>query len=366
VFICFYISGHGFGHAAREVEIINALLRRDRTMRVAVRTDVPQWFLDASLIAPVERIDGAPVDTGVVQPDSLSVDEAATAREAGCFYATFPARVAGEAALIARLAIDLVVGDMPPLAFAAAAAAQVPSVAVGNFTWDWIYGGYPQFEAMAPGVCDTITAADARATLALRLPFAGGFAQMEPVEEVPLVARHASRRGGDTRQRLDLVTERPLVLASFGGHGNAVPLERAAARGTFTVVATDYEVSADRSDDTLRVFSPAALRAADVTYTDLLAACDAVVTKLGYGIVSECLANDVPLLYTTRGRFREQEVFVRQMPAVMRCAPIAREPLLAGDWKPSLDSLLSQSRPGGRPPSNGADIVADRVLALVR
>ena len=40
-------------------------------------------------------------------------------------------------------------------------------------------------------------------------------------------------------------------------------------------------------------------------YEDLVRAVDVVVTKPGYGIISECIANDTALLYTSRGDFRE-------------------------------------------------------------
>ena len=43
------------------------------------------------------------------------------------------------AMLAGRNGFDLVVGDVPPLAFEAAAEAGVDSVAVANFSWDWIY-----------------------------------------------------------------------------------------------------------------------------------------------------------------------------------------------------------------------------------
>lgn len=362
--VCFYISGHGFGHAARDVEIINALVRLEPSTQVFVRTTVPQWFLDATLDTPVERIDG-PTDTGVVQPDSLSVDEDETARCAAAFYCGFATHVARERDLLERLDADLVIGDIPPLAFAAAAAARVRSIALGNFTWDWIYAGYPHFETRAPGVCRLIADANALATLTLRMPFAGGFEAMAPIEDVPLVARHASHDRAHTRRRLALDDGRPIVLATFGGHGRAIPLEPAAARAAFTIVATEYEVRGTATVPNLRVFAAGELRAAGITYTDLLAASDVVATKLGYGIVSECLANDVPLLYTTRGGFREQEVFQREMPAVMRCACISREQLTAGDWAEGIDRLLAQPAPARRMPSNGADVVARRILDFV-
>ena len=72
-------------------------------------------------------------------------------RRATAFYRDLDRRAALEAAELQRVDARLVVGDIPPLAFAAAARARVPSVALGNFTWDWIYGDYPAFVELAPG-----------------------------------------------------------------------------------------------------------------------------------------------------------------------------------------------------------------------
>ena len=68
--LIFYISGHGFGHASRDIQIVNALARRVPSLRVVLRTTVPEWFLRASLDVPAEIIPGD-TDVGVVQPDEL-------------------------------------------------------------------------------------------------------------------------------------------------------------------------------------------------------------------------------------------------------------------------------------------------------
>ena len=57
--IAFYISGHGFGHASREIEIINALFARRPDLRILVRTDAPRWLFDRTVKAGVGA--GAPV-----------------------------------------------------------------------------------------------------------------------------------------------------------------------------------------------------------------------------------------------------------------------------------------------------------------
>ena len=47
------------------------------------------------------------------------------------------------------------------------------------------------------------------------------------------------------------------------------------------------------------------------------AAADVVVSKPGYGIVSECIVNGAALLYTSRGRFAEYDVFVEEIRALL-------------------------------------------------
>ena len=98
------------------------------------------------------EIQPAETDTGIAQIDSLRLDEAETARRAHAFYRTFDARVTAEAAFLKALSASVVVGDVPPLAFAAARRVNVTSIAVANFTWDWIYAGYARFSLDAPPV----------------------------------------------------------------------------------------------------------------------------------------------------------------------------------------------------------------------
>src|SRR4051794_40297370 len=165
--LAFYVSGHGFGHASRDIEIINALHARAPELRVVVRTSAPRWLFDLTLTASVEW---APqeCDTGMVQVDSLRMDLDATLARADGFHATLEDRASVEAQFLRESGAGLVVGNIPPLAFAAAAAAGLPSIAVGNFTWDWIYAGYEETAIRAPRLVAVLGEAYGKATEALR------------------------------------------------------------------------------------------------------------------------------------------------------------------------------------------------------
>src|SRR5262245_9530556 len=112
--LVFYISGHGLGHAARDIEVINTLLRTRPDMHIVVRTSAPRPFFDTFVRGRID-LQPAIVDTGVVQIDSIRLDIADTVRRAEEFYDGFPERVAAEAALLRTIGASVVVADIPPL-----------------------------------------------------------------------------------------------------------------------------------------------------------------------------------------------------------------------------------------------------------
>ena len=101
---------------------------------------------------------------------------------------------------------------------------------------------------------------------------------------------------------------------------------------------------------------------AGVRYEDLVGASEAVVTKPGYGIISEAIANDAALLYTSRGHFPEYDVLVEEMPKYLRTAFISQDDLFAGKWESPVDKLLAQPKIKKKPETNGADVAAEILL----
>jgi UDP:flavonoid glycosyltransferase YjiC (YdhE family) len=344
--IVFYVSGHGFGHASRSREVIRALIRRSPNVRVTIKTSAPRKLFERIAEDGRSPIEFMPFecDTGMLQLDSLHLDAAGSVKQAVAFYRDFAQKTEAESRFLTDHGADVVVGDIPPLAFAAAATASVPSVAVGNFTWDWIY------EDLAETPADTlndIRSAYAHASIALRLPMSGGFASMQAqVHDIPFVARTSSRDPVDVRRALGLALDRPMVLASFGAYGLALDMSRLSQLRKYTIVTNDFAGSG-------------------FEYQDLVRAADAVVTKPGYGIISECIANHTAVLYTSRGRFREYEVLVREMPKYLRTHFIEQEELLAGRWDPALQQLLALPPPPIRPDLTGAEVAAGKILGIV-
>jgi L-arabinokinase len=373
--IVFYISGHGFGHAARQIEVLNALHAIAPDIRLIVRTAAPRWLFDLTLRAP---IDWRPLecDSGVLQLDSLTVDVTGTLRDAKAFYDALDARAAEEATQLRSLDPAVVVGDIPPLAFAAAHRAGIRSVAVGNFSWDWIYEGYDEAVAEAPDLLATIREAYSHAELALRLPLHGGFAPFGTVRDVPFIARRSRRQPDEVRTHFGL-PDSSLVLASFGGYGmKRLDLGALSELTGYTVVLTANPATTRRGREvgreaplptlpnTVRLLDEGRLYAEGFRYEDLVGTVDVVATKPGYSIIAECAANDAAILYTSRGRFIEYDMLVREMPRYVRSEFISNEDLMSGSWQPALDRLMAKRKPPS-PDVTGAEVVASVISSYV-
>jgi L-arabinokinase len=192
---------------------------------------------------------------------------------------------------------------------------------------------------------------------------------MRSVRDVPLVARHSRRTRDANRRLLDVSDRRPVVLASFGGHGADLPFERVAETQDVTLIITDYEARSITQvaalDGRLRCFASAALEQADIRYEDLVSAADVVVSKPGYGIVSECIANRTALLYTSRGVFAENDVLVAGMKPVVRSRFISQDDLRSGRWDAPIRALLADPEPPEQMRTDGANIVASAILEVV-
>jgi L-arabinokinase len=367
--IVFYISGHGFGHASRSIEVINAILAKRPEVRIGVRTSAPRWLFDLSVKGKV-AFSTLECDTGVVQVDGLSLDEADSIRRAAAFHSDLVTRAASETRALRELGAGLIVGDIPPLAFAVGASAGIPTCALGNFTWDWIYADYPRIR-LAPSLLPAIRTAYSKASMALRLPMSGGFETFSNVKDIPFIARHATQTREQVCKALKLPSDKPIVLASFGGYGlPGLETDALAKFKKYTVVTTanlplgrtrKEMPTAERKGSFVSV-NEESMYDAGVRYEDLVGAAEAVVTKPGYGIISEAIANDTAILYTARGHFPEYDVLVSEMPKYVRNAFIGQDDLFAGKWESHIDKLLAQAKIKKKPETNGADVAAEILL----
>lgn len=325
-----FVSGHGYGHLTRTATLLSALLRR-RSVRLTVVTGAPSSLWPRDLSPYTDDWLSVPCDAGVVQTDDLSVDAVATRVATTAWLAgAGAARERLQRELLDRGGVDCIVGDVPPVAFEIARELDVPSIAIANFSWDWIYREL--------GLADAAAAARSAyegATVLLELEPATPMPAFSRRIQGGVVGRRATVNPEATRRTLGiapcdrcvLLALRPAALERIG-----LPKPRMGLR-----YLTPTPVGGNRRDVTSL--------GSDVTFIDSLAAADLVVAKTGYSIVADCAANGAPLLWVRREGFPEDAYLARWLLKQPWAAEIGVVGLTSGDWIADLEAMLARPRP---------------------
>ena len=175
-----------------------------------------------------------------------------------------------------------------------------------------------------------------------------------------MVARRQRRAREETRRILGLGPE-PLVLVSFGGLGlpGFDPSVLGGLREYRFVLETDEgQLPANVTGLTRERLAERGLR-----YLDVVGAADVVVTKPGYGIVTDSIAAGTRLVYTDRGDFPEYPVLVAEMARYLPCAYVSNEDARRGSLARALQKVLKE--PVKPPPRlDGAEVAAGRLLEV--
>jgi hypothetical protein len=335
-----------------------ALQEIDPAIQFDIFTQVPRRFFHNSLVQNF-RYYHLCTDIGLVQTTSLREDLSATIRRLDAFFPLDHALITTLAALLRSASCALVLCDIAPMGIVAARAAGVASVLIENFTWDWLYQSYMQEEPRL-----------ARHIAYLRTLFATAdhHIQTEPVcdpcsadlTSLP-VSRKLQHSPQQTRTRLGIPMPAQAVLLTMGGvpepHAFLSQLQHYRDLSFVVLGAGD---TVERRNNV--VLLP--LRSAFFSL-DLIYACDAVVSKVGYSTLAEVYHAGVPLGYVVRQQFRETPVLASYITAHMSGLAITEAAFSSGAWLSCLPDLLRLPR---QPPreSRGAEQVAHCVYGLVR
>ena len=350
--LCYYITGHGLGHAVRSTQIIKAL---PPSLPLILKTTAPERLFREELSGRDFTYVSAEYDCGCLQSDSVTVLRRETLTRYGEIARRNTAHLADEVAFLREQGVQCVASDIPSFPLHAAREAGVPSVAIANFTWHDIYAEYGEREADAAllrQMAEEYAAATVACLTPLNVPTVGDV--FPNVQRVPLVARRGQPRRDALAEALGIPPDKHLALLYLGGWGLDIQWP-ALERWTDWVFLIDRPLSQPVAN--VRVFDARRWR-----YADVAASVDAVVSKAGYGTLTECIANSVPLIYLPRSGFREHEALVVGMNAWGGGLEISESAFLAGEWRTALQSALAARPDPTVFPINGADVIADKLM----
>lgn len=357
--IAYFISPHGYGHAARAAAIMEAACMIDHRLRFEIFTQVPRWFFQQSLTKAF-GYHHVLTDIGLVQTTPLVVNLPETLRRLDGFLPFDEQLIESLAQRLVELRCSAVVCDIAPLGIRVAERARLASVLIENFTWDWIYEEYfdedPRIVRHADYLREAFKAAQYHVqTEPVSVPVRSADLVSPPVSRAPRVPAPL------VRQRLGIPENAKSVLITMGGiqieHTFLHLLER--ERETFFVIPGGSPAQEIRGN---LVLLP---HASDFYHPDLVNASDAVVGKLGYSTVAEAFHAGVPFCYVTRPGFRESETMANFVQTRMRARALTDGEFESANWLPLLEELIAPPRAtvaDARP--NGAQAVAAFLCAL--
>ncbi len=344
--ICYYISGHGYGHAARACQVIAAL---PGDVKVIVRTSVDSSFIIRESGRKVQVVPGQ-FDTGVAQSDNLTLDWKKTFKQVEEINRKNSAGLLDETDFLRRHRVDLVVCDVPPAPLEAARMAGVPSVVIGNFTWVEIFEREAKSYPEAGRLADIWREEYNMATLAIRTPPAFPMAYFHHVQTVQPVARRGKNIKTALRKHLGLPAQQRLVLLYFGTFGDDQLKVPSLPGITFlSFLEMPGEVVMLEPDHW--------------HFPDVVASVDCVMAKPGYGTIGECMANGTPVVYHPRNDFAEYPVLRKALTEWGGGVQLSQQNLLNGKWAAAVAKAIALKP--SRVPSKGASQAAKLLMDLL-
>ncbi|KAJ0666517.1 putative L-arabinokinase [Helianthus annuus] len=348
----YYVTGHGFGHATRVVEVVRHLILAGHDVHVV--TGAPDFVFTTEIQSPRLFLRKLVLDCGAVQADALTVDRLASLEKySETAVAPRASILATEVKWLNSIKADLVVSDVVAVACRAAADAGIRSVCVTNFSWDFIYAEY----VMAAGyhhrsIVWQIAEDYSHCEFLIRLPGYTPMPAFRDVIDVPLVVRRLHKSRKEVRSVMGISEDVKLVILNFGGQPAGWKLkEEYLPPGWLCLVcgASEQELPPNFIKLPKDVYTP-----------DVMAASDCMLGKIGYGTVSEALAYKLPFVFVRRDYFNEEPFLRNMLEYYQGGVEMIRRDLLTGHWIPYLEraTSLKPSYDGG---VNGGQVAA-RIL----
>jgi len=355
--IAFFVSPHGFGHAARACSVVEAIHDVQPNVSFEVFTTVPPWFFEQSLSAPFSYHELV-TDIGMVQQTPLQEDLSVTIDRLNRFLPFEPSLITRLAQRLSDLGCQLVICDIAPMGILVGQHAGIPSVLVENFTWDWIYQGYLSLNKHMDRHVDYLRRVFDRADYHI---------QTEPVCEyrkanliTPPVCRETRTPRDEIRRQLGIPVDKRVVLITMGGIKVQFDFAQA-LRGQpdVTFVLPGGSRSTELTDNL--VLLP---HHSDFFHPDLVNASDGIVGKLGYSTVAEVCHAGVPFGYVSRRLFPESAILARYVDREMPSLAIAEAGFHTGRWVSQVPRLLELERKKPARP-NGSQQIAGYICQLL-
>ncbi|WP_157633637.1 hypothetical protein [Thioflavicoccus mobilis] len=327
------VTAHGYGHLAQVGPVAQALSDAVPELRITLQGPIAPAFAAARLPRGFRHLE-TPADVALPMAGPLQVRwEEGLARYSD-FDTDHAHRVARQQALLAADPPDLLIADIPWVPLIAARHLGIPSVALCSLNWLDILAQSPVGGRLPASLVAHLHEGYASADLFLRPAPSMPMAWLPNARDIGPIAACRPRRPAAIRARLGIPDEKRLVLMQFGGTGRLRLDEETPLPASVHILTPDRAAAAGRPDIS-------AIGGPGLDVLDVLASCDAVITKPGYGTFAEAACNGIPVLYVPRRDWPEEPPLVEWLTARVPTRAIEPTELAAGRIAAPLEAILA-------------------------
>ncbi len=337
-----FISGHGYGHVSRMSHVINVLYKSlKHNEKLIIITQADSKFIlqrESKNVIIIKQQH----DIGLIQQDSFNIDIDSTINKLAWLQDNLRDIIETILKQINQFEISLILSDISPLAFELAKILNIPSFFVGNFTWTDIYQDLGDMDSRFLEFIPLMNQQYQYAKKCFSLPM---HTQMQPFThdkmiKLPFIAPPESSMTIEEWEQLTLQKygAKKVILLSFGGFDfNDLPTAYLKKISDKYLFITTRAMGRTASSNMITIDSMC------LDYSGLIKFADLVITKPGYGIITDCLRHSKPILYTDRGRFAEYKILKNWLDKNYPSKYISNQMLLSGKVGDTIEDLLNQN-----------------------
>lgn len=344
------ISSHGFGHLAQTAAVLNALPKQ-LDLRLTLRSMAPLHVLKERIQRPFELIRHQQ-DKGMVMKNALEVDSEATLCWYQDFHADYPVACLQAQQQLEALQPDLLFSNVPYLSLEAAARLNLPSIALCSLNWGDIFQAYCGHLPGAQAIHTQIHQAYERATLFLQATPSLPMKDLHNTYAIAPIALKGQAQKIHLQHTINANQTRRFILVALGGIGMNYPLKDWPTLKDTYWIFPDQALHRQRTD-----FVPQSCF--KLSYVDLLASCDLVLTKTGYGTQTEAVIHQKPSVCVSRGDWPEEPYLFNWHKQHGEVSFITWSDILSGRFITRIESMLQRNWRKATVNANGAEQAAE-------
>lgn len=336
------ISHHGFGHLGQIAPVLNRLVSQGVDLTLIIQSGHPRVLLERFLKFAFVHVEHA-ADQPLLMKNAITLDIPATVTALQAYHLRTAEEIALLTALMQRHQVSLVISNIGYFPLVAANALKLPSIAFCSLNWADILSAYAHLSADLPPLIAVIKHCYAAAEVFLAPQPAMPMPAMNDVISVGPVAR------GGRSQSLAKLLQHPAStrygLVSLGGISYPLHFQEWPSVDGWVWIAAGVENPRPDLIDlqqltaqpgTSQQLTPQQLTPQQqlLEFTDVLSSVDLLVTKPGYGNITEAGCAGIPVACLPRPDWPETAALLDWLQQKVPVLMIEETPLISGQCLP--------------------------------